>query len=152
MAALKAQSTCAWDTLAEPEVQIPDGVEVVAALDFARFHDEAALVWLWCRDGAPPLATARVWTSDGEDPIEYEAVMDAVRNLQRRYELRAVAYDPRLFDKAAEELAGEGAPMVQFDQTNARMCPASAELRRAILSDELRHYGDPTSPPTSRPA
>ncbi len=70
--------------------------------------------------------------------------MDAVRNLQRRYELRAVAYDPRLFDKAAEELAGEGAPMVQFDQTNARMCPASAELRRAILSDELRHYGDPT--------
>ncbi len=133
----------AWDALADPSLSIPPEGEIVAGLDMGRYSDSTALVWLWDRGDKPPVVRARIWASGGEDaPIEYAPVMDAIRALDRDHELRAVAFDPRYFDQAAEELQHEGLPMVKFDQSNARMGPASMGLRKAILEGELVHDGD----------
>ncbi len=133
----------AWEALESAE-EIPEGAEIVAALDMGRYQDCAALVWLWAREGGPPVVRARIWLSGGIDaPIEYGPVKGAIRDPAALYDVRAVGFDPRYFDQAAEELEGEGLPMVKFDQSNERMCPASMELRKAILTGQLAHDGDP---------
>lgn len=124
-----------------------DAQDVALFLDMARYSDCAALVAVWPRgEGRPPAAKAlRIWRSGGpDDPIPYEKPKAAIRAQHAVFELRGVGYDPKYFDQAAEELEGEGVPMVRFDQTNERMCPASKHLRVAIVSGEIRHDGDPT--------
>jgi phage terminase large subunit-like protein len=68
--------------------------------------------------------------------------MDAIRELDETYRLTHMAYDPKYFDQAAEELEGEGIAMELFPQSNERMCPAAADLRKAIIDGEITHNGD----------
>ena len=52
--------------------------------------------------------------------------------------LREVAYDPWRCGQAALELARERIPVVQFPQTDVRMCPASQRLRDAVAAGDDR--------------
>lgn len=54
------------------------------------------------------------------------------------------AYDPWNFGEEADELAARGLNMVETPQTDARMIPASQELYRLVMEQELAHDGDPT--------
>ncbi|MEJ7787885.1 MAG: terminase TerL endonuclease subunit [Solirubrobacteraceae bacterium] len=60
-----------------------------------------------------------------------------VRDLAGRYRLREVVYDPWRFGQAAQELARERVPVVEFPQTDVRMCPASVRLHAAIVERRL---------------
>ena len=81
----------AWDAQAEHHARLPDGVEVIAALDFDGFQTPRRSFGFGAVTGRHRWRRARVWTSDGEDPIEYDARHGrGARSLQRRYELRAV--------------------------------------------------------------
>jgi phage terminase large subunit-like protein len=54
-----------------------------------------------------------------------------------------VAFDPRLFELPAQQLADEGIPMIEFPQTLERCTPAFGNLYEAIKRRELSHDGDP---------
>lgn len=55
----------------------------------------------------------------------------------------AFGYDPRFLEYAAQTAAEEGLNMVEFPQTDARMCPASELLYTVIMERVLAHDGDP---------
>jgi len=69
--------------------------------------------------------------------------MGYIRELDRRYDLIEVAFDPRLFELPAQQLADEGIPMVELPQTLERMTPAFGNLYEAIKRSEISHDGDP---------
>ena len=134
----------AWDDLAEPTLTLIEGAPLFAAVDMARYRDCAAVTVVQPREGAADAVKAEIWKSGGEDdPIDYELVKAHLRELDGRFRLLAVGFDPKYFDQAAAELAAEGLPMIKFSQSNERMCPAWANLREAILRKRVRHDGDP---------
>ena len=53
------------------------------------------------------------------------------------YNVRELAFDPWRFAQAAQELEREGMTVVEFAQTDARMCPTSQRLRDAIVEQRL---------------
>jgi phage terminase large subunit-like protein len=55
----------------------------------------------------------------------------------------AFAYDPRFLEYPSQGLTMEGLNMIEFPQTDARMCPASETTYGLVLSGVLAHDGDP---------
>lgn len=120
------------------------GAKVTGALDMARYRDCAAIVLIAPQEGRRPLVRAIVWRSGGMDhPIAYEPVEAAWVMLRENYRLQAAGYDPKYFDKSADDLLQQNVPMEEFPQSNERMCPAAAELRSAIHDGRFEHDGDP---------
>jgi phage terminase large subunit-like protein len=151
----------AWESC-EGGPMLEEGDKVYAGLDMGRKHDTAAVVivgpqkldtangifrrpveaYVWGvqpdPSKPPPAATEIV---DG-DRVPFDLVEDHLRNLGRTYDLEEVAYDPWRFDRSAETLEGEGLTMVEYPQTNERMCPASQGLYDAVVSLAVAHDGD----------
>jgi phage terminase large subunit-like protein len=65
-------------------------------------------------------------------------VVDHIRELRDRYEIREVVYDPWRFGQAAQELKQQGVAVTEFPQTDARMIPASSRLHAAIVEEADR--------------
>jgi phage terminase large subunit-like protein len=57
--------------------------------------------------------------------------------------VRELVYDPWRFAQAARELEREGMTVVEFAQTDVRMCPTSQRLRDAIVERRLVIPPDP---------
>jgi phage terminase large subunit-like protein len=133
----------AWADL--PHAEIPDDAEgVVLAVDMARYRDCAAIAAVWPNGGRYVVCAPYIKKSGGHAaPIEYAEIKDTLRELCKRWDVRAIGFDPKYFDQAAEELAYERLPMTQFDQSNERMGPASADLREAIIALTIDHDHDP---------
>jgi phage terminase large subunit-like protein len=133
-----------WEALEEPGAVLLEGAPTVAALDMARYRDAAAFVLIQTREDGKKVVEALIERPGGPDnPVQYDTVKDWIREAHKRYNLTAVGYDPRYFDQAAEELDGEGIALEVFNQSNERMCPAWADLRREILEGAFVHDGDP---------
>lgn len=86
----------------------------------------------------PPLAHEVV---DG-DRVPIALVEKRLEVLADEHELDALAFDPWRFARSAELLEPVFYDVVEFPQTNERMCPASQALFDAILEGRLRHDGD----------
>ena len=56
--------------------------------------------------------------------------------------IREIDYDPWSFRESAEMLAEMGLPMVEYDQGNARMAPASERIYELIRERRIVHDGD----------
>ena len=78
-----------------------------------------------------------------DSAIDVSDIMAYIRELDSRYELIEVAFDPRLFELPAQQLADEGIPMVELPQTLERMVPAFGSLYEAIRRQEISHDGNP---------
>jgi phage terminase large subunit-like protein len=134
----------AWDKLHEPGLELDPSLPLCAAIDMARYRDCAALVAVQPRHDMPAAVKAWIWRPGGkDDPVPYETVKAAIRELHQNFTLSGCAFDPKYFDQAAEELAAEGIAMELFPQSLERMAPAAGELRQAILEGGLAHDGDP---------
>jgi len=57
--------------------------------------------------------------------------------------LREIDYDPWQFTESAEMLLERGLPMVEFDQNNARMCPATERVYELWTEGRVVWDGDP---------
>lgn len=67
-----------------------------------------------------------------------------LRMAAETYDVRAIAFDPAFVTWEANELEGEGLPMVKFPQSAGRMAEASQMLYSRIVREEITHDGDPT--------
>lgn len=93
---------------------------------------------------------ARVWerpldmngNPDEDWRLPIGEVEQHVRDLKRKYDLREVAYDPMFITWSATTLEVEGLPMVEFPQTDARMCPATQTAFEMAVRGALLHEGD----------
>ncbi len=132
------------EVAAHVRLLFPPGSRVVGALDMARYRDCAAIVALGVGPDGLVLVRAMIWRSGGPDnPVPYGPIEHAIRKLDEFYELQALGYDPKYFDKSGATLEGEDVPVEEFPQSNERMCPAAADLRYAIVTEKrFAHDGD----------
>lgn len=162
----------AWDAC-EGDAEFEEGEEVYLGVDMGRKRDTAALVlaagttrtatvtkvvddeevevevqqrpvkamvWGVWADKSKPAPKAHELV---DEKVDFSLVEDAIREACRLYDVREVAYDPWRFDKSAETLEDEGIPMVEYPQTNERMCPASQGLYDDVIEKLIVHDHDP---------
>jgi Phage Terminase len=124
-----AWAACAGDAEIEP------GEEIVAAVDIGGRRSASVVVFV--TDDLR--VQAKIWQGDAA-VVE---VVDYLEQLAGTYKVREIAFDPWGFKSEAVRLEERGLPMVQYDQTNARMGPASEGLYAAIVEGKLTHPNDP---------
>lgn len=131
-----------WDACSgEPE--IPEGSTVWVGVDGAAKRDTTA-VYIVRRDDDGILHTVgRVFEPPEGEVIDPELVENHIRDLCRRYDVRAVCFDPALFYRSAQLLLEEGYPMVEIPQTVPRKMAFAQALYDAVIGRSLRHGGDP---------
>lgn len=146
-----------WED-AKREHPIPDGETVVIGFDGSFSGDSTAIVAV-----SVPLAIApkdddeattpplphidvvkcfenRVGDPDWRVPIE--DVEDIIRGACRRWRVVEISADPHLWARSLEIFEKERLPAVEFPQSPARMIPATARFRQAIINGGATHSGD----------
>ncbi len=150
----------AWDGCAVPAIAFEprrgprDSRPMWVAVDAATKHDTTAIVWAqWLElAGRPRLALGcRVWARPfnplTRKPVEgwvlpIGEVKDFLRRLHREYAVEQIGYDPAYLTWAAQELAAEGLPMLEFSQSPQRMVPACQAFYEHTVQTVLAHDGD----------
>lgn len=140
----------AWEACRADEVAFDPALPLFVGWDASTKHDSTALVAVqW--QGAILAARARIW----ERPIDpatgkpAEAwrvpggeVVEVLRGWHRDFDLVAAGYDPAFVTWLAADLEAEGLPMVEYPQTNARMCPPTTAVYQLVVEGRLAHDGD----------
>lgn len=140
-------SAADWDACAgEPQVD-PDRPAFMG-VDIGLRRDARAIVWAqWGSDDedAKLHIGQEITVPDPDHPLSSTDARARVKeNAAKLSALREVAFDPWAFSESAEMLEDEGLPMVQYDQTNINMAPASERLYELIKDHRLVHDGDET--------
>lgn len=126
-------------------IVIPDGADVVLALDGSFSNDSTALI-VATVEAEPLLDVAGLWEKPSEaDPswrVPIGEVEDAIRTACRRWSVREIAFDPFRWARTMQALTDERLPVVEFPQSPARMVPATQRFYEAVLNRTLRQSGD----------
>ncbi|SER81790.1 Phage terminase-like protein, large subunit, contains N-terminal HTH domain [Mycobacterium sp. 88mf] len=130
-----------WDAL-KATYEFRDGAPTYAGLDVGLKRDSTALVIGQFRPNGVLHTKAKIWMPAPGNAIDVSAIMAHIRELDKQYELVEVAYDPRLFELPAQQLADEGIAMTEMPQSLERMTPAFANLYQAIKDRAISHDGD----------
>lgn len=133
-----------WDELCNGTL-IPDGAEVVIALDGSLKDDSTGLV-IGTIAAVPHFDKLGVWEKPpGDDHwrVPVLNVEQAIREACKRFRVREIAFDPYLWTRSAQVLQAEGLPMVEFRQSPARQTAATNDLHSALANARLSHSGDP---------
>jgi phage terminase large subunit-like protein len=135
----------AWAACADLNITIPDGAEVVLALDGSFSRDCTALV-IATVDPQPHVHLYRLWEApegarDWRVPVVQ--VEDAVREAAAHWRVLEVTADPYRWQRSLEVLDGDGLPVHEFFQNAARMGPATARAYQLIVDQVLTHDGSP---------
>lgn len=138
---LGADGRSVWDALKDPYTFVL-GADTYVGLDVGLKRDSTALVVGQRRPDGRVHAQAKIWMPKSGEVVDPTDVMQYVRELDRKYNLVEVAYDPRLFEVPALMLQDEGIPMLEFPQSIERMSPAFSLLYEAIHNKDLHHDGD----------
>jgi phage terminase large subunit-like protein len=134
-----------WEKLADPW-SFETGGDTWVTVDMSRTRDSAAVVALQRRPDGRLHAKAKIWHPQDSPTgvVDGMAVMNHLRDLDRRYHLIDVGFDPRFFEERAGMLEAERLPMVEFPQSLERMTPACGDTYELIVNGAgLSHDGDP---------
>lgn len=160
-------STEDWDACDAPPPPL-EGRTVWAGLDLSTTTDLTAFVMV-AQDGAhvdvEPVLWApfdnlaeleqscgvplQQWAADGHlratpgNVIDYDDVFDTIVELSKRYQLRAIGYDPYNATSLVQRLEQAGLTMVPLRQGAITLSAPAKELERLVKSHQLRHGGHP---------
>ncbi len=106
--------------------------------------------WVWQNPYPPGDERRSRWKLNLQEPA------NVLRDLRMRFQEVAAredtgyriegpvfGYDPMMLEIWADTLRDEGLNLVEFPQTDARMCPASELLYQDVMTRRLTHDGDP---------
>lgn len=130
-----------WRGLTDPYPLVP-GAKTWGGLDVGLRHDSTALVLVQERPDGRHHAVAKIWFPTTTEVVDLHDVAGYIREVCERYDVEAIAYDPRLVEYMATELADEGYPMVEIPQSVERLTPMVGELFKAIKEGRITHDGD----------
>lgn len=132
-----------WDRCEDKAETIPDGASVVVAVDAALYHDSTAVVVAHRSPSGRLVVRSRIFLPGANGVIDQAALKAHLLDLADRYRVAEVAYDPRLVEMLAQELADHGLPMTPFKQSPERMVPACGFAYEQIAAGVVAHDGDP---------
>lgn len=129
-----------WDALAVDKV-IPDGADVVIALDGSHSRDCTALV-IGTVEKVPHFDTLALFTPGKGGVIDVLAVEDCIRQAAKRLRVRECVFDPFRWARTGSVLSSEGINMVEFAHSPARLTKSTTELHANIVNGAITHSGD----------
>jgi phage terminase large subunit-like protein len=105
-----------------------------------------ARAFVWCQWHGDKLHIGHeIVTPTESKPLTAQGARGALIERTKGWSgLKEINYDPWQFTESAEMLLEMGLPMVEFDQGNARMAPASERIYELIKEHRIVHDGDPT--------
>lgn len=137
-------SQAAWDDCQSVR-QIPDGADVVLALDGSFSGDSTAVIAVEMSE-FPHIQIAGHW----EKPpgaidwrVDILEVEDSIRTACLRWAVKEITADPHLWARSLQILAEEGLPITEFPQSPARMTPATKRFTDMVNTRALTHSGEP---------
>ncbi|WP_199195170.1 MULTISPECIES: terminase large subunit [Pirellulaceae] len=156
-----------WDACDE-EFDELDGRTCFAGLDLSATTDISALVLVfpgddhydvlplfWVpeegarrrekRDHAPyvPWIQQRLIEASPGEVIDYERIRSKINQLDKRFKIEQIAIDRWNATQLATQLDDDGFKIVSFGQGYASMSAPTKKLEELVLSQKLRHAGNP---------
>jgi phage terminase large subunit-like protein len=134
------------------EQQIPDQADIYLGVDVGISHDATAVCWAHLLEDGRIALRAHVWCAAEEaaahdhvrgGKVSLEQVEQFMLDLARQYRVRAVAYDPRYFERSAELLERSGLKLVEYLSSSAPMGDAYQSFYQLAREGKLTHDGDP---------
>uniref|UniRef100_A0A5Q5BL73 Phage Terminase n=2 Tax=unclassified Mycobacterium TaxID=2642494 RepID=A0A5Q5BL73_MYCSS len=132
-----------WDGLSTGR-PIPDGTEVVVALD-GSFSDDTTALLAGTVSAEPHFDTIHVWQrTNGDDSyrVPVAEVEDEIRAACRRWRVAEIIADPFRWTRTLQALEAEKLPVVEFPHSPARLTAATGDLYSAAVNGKLTHSGD----------
>jgi phage terminase large subunit-like protein len=133
-----------WEQLSTGE-PIPDGSDVVLSLD-GSFSGDATAVVAATVSAHPHFDLVGLWTPP-DDNAEYRVpileVEQAVRDAAKRWRVVELTADPFRWSRSLQLLGAEDFCVTEFNQTPARLTPATTDTYQAAINGEMTHSGNP---------
>lgn len=132
-----------WDARASSRL-IPDGADVVLALDGSFSQDSTALVACALGD-APHLEVVELWENAANDEsyrVDVLEVEHVIREACRRWRVLEITADPFRWQRSLAVLADERLPVSEYPQSPSRLTPACSAFYEAVIDGTLTHSGD----------
>lgn len=142
----------AWESLADPSLELDTNLPTFAAIDAATKNDSTAVITAqW--QGEKLAVKAKIWERP-LDPMTGKPAEDwrlpmaelegYLRDIHRDFSaLSTLAFDPAFITWLAQQLENDGLPMEEFPQSAQRMSQASQALYELIVQGQLVHDGSP---------
>ncbi len=140
-----------WAELADAGIAThPQGAAVIAAVDVAISNDSTAVVICRRLPDGRSAHTCRVWAALPEvrahvhtrRRIDLGEVEQWIRDLAGPFDLLAVGYDPRFWEKPAQDMSDDGYTMVEIVQGSTDMRDAEQAWYAAVAGQTIVHDGD----------
>ena len=132
-----------WQSSIERGVKIPDGARVSLGVDIGIVNDASAVVTAWQRpDDGKVVVEAKIWTPQPGRNVDLADVEAYIRRLALRLNVAGVFYDPRFFERSAQELDAEGVVMVTMQQNSSVMSDAYQTIFAMLGEGNIRHAGN----------
>ena len=134
-----------WDGLGTGK-PIPDGADVVLALD-GSFNGDATALVVATVSPRPHFDVAGLWEPPRDDPdyrVNVADVEQAVRDSCRRWRVLEVTADPYRWTRTLQQLESENvATITEFPQSAQRMTPATSDFYKGAINGLMSHSGNP---------
>ena len=157
-----------WDSITEP-AEVPEGSKVWMGVDLSKSMDMSAVVLCRAEPGGIVHLLGRYWypaehaqereityqmpfrrwaaegrltLSPGRE-IDWNAIIEEIKDLCRRFDVQQIAVDPWMAGFFNETLKAAGLPVVEHGQGIALMGPAAQSWQNLFVGRKLRHSGDP---------
>lgn len=128
-------STTDLDAITSARV-VETGTRVILAVDGSLTGDSTAIT-LATIETVPHLDLCRIWEPEKEAEgyvVPALDVEDEIRLLCAKYDVEEILFDPWLYSRTMEVLAGEGLPVVKHPQSRERMGPLTSGLYEAVAN------------------
>lgn len=130
-----------WDSLQDPYT--PDhGDPCWMGVDVSLKFDSTSVVSVFERPDGRYHAVCKIFYP-GTGVVDQALVRQHIREQADLYKVAAVAYDPRYWIASAQDLDSEGLPMVEIQQSPARMVPIIGSTYQLIIERKVTNTGDP---------
>ncbi|VEG40291.1 phage terminase [Mycolicibacterium flavescens] len=132
-----------WDDLSTGK-PVPDGAEVVVALD-GSFSDDTTALLVGTVSAEPHFDTIRVWQrTNGDDSyrVPISEVENEIRQACRRWRVVEIVADPFRWTRTLQALEAEKLPVVEFPHSPSRLTAATGDLYSAAVNGRMSHSGD----------
>jgi phage terminase large subunit-like protein len=127
----------------EDHYELSSSEPTYIGVDVGLVRDSTAIVVLQNRRSDDRLhAIAKIWMPPLGGTVDIAAVTQYLRDLAKRFDVRAISYDPRLFELPAIMLEEGGLPMVKVPQSVEEMTPIVGALFELIMRGGLTHDAD----------
>jgi phage terminase large subunit-like protein len=142
----------AWRAVRAEDAEVPVGADIYVAVDAAYSGDCTAVVFAWVDSDGRIHLRARIWSTsrkwaaheyvDAPTLDNEQLVEPYIRELNSRYRVRGIVFDPQYFVREAEHLAREGFSITALYPQSGHMSDAVRVMQRGVGEGKVCHDGD----------